>query len=156
MKKSLLKISLLLMVFTSFGSVTFAEDLDEDEMIEPHVYQKGTIQINNNFRNILMNKEDLPEEQLTLTFDKPDRTDSDLLKDDLFQSFVVETNTITAKSDQLNLFSDEENVALGMKEEEEVITDHISLISILLIALLVIMLASLFVFIIPKIKHQEK
>lgn len=156
MKKWLLNISVLLILFASLGSVAHADDLFEEETIEPNQYKKRTIQINRNFRNTLINKEDLPEEQLELTFEGPDRTDSDLLKGDLFQSLVVETNTITAKSGQLNLFSDEENVALDMKEDDDVITDHISLISILFIALLIMMIAALFILIIPKINHQEK
>src|SRR5690625_5177040 len=116
MKKSLLNLGLCMILFASFGSVSFADDLDEKEPTEPHIYHKRTIQINKHFRDLLINKEDLPEEQLELTFDLPDQTESDLLKDDLFQSLVVETNTITAKSDQLNLFSDADHVALRSEE----------------------------------------
>lgn len=149
MKKKLLS---LLMICIFVGSTTIYAEEDKTP-VDPNIYEKKEININSNFRDNLKQKEQLPEEQKGLTFEKPEKTDSNLIKDRLFQSFVIETNTITSKSDQLGLFSQAEGQVKRDKEEEQ--TSSRSNVFLILMVFAAIVIVAMFFLIIPRLKHTH-
>ncbi|MBU5465953.1 type VII secretion protein EssA [Virgibacillus sp. MSJ-26] len=151
MKKKLLSFFILLGLNICLSPVSLADEESED--VEPNVYEKREINIQKNFRDNLIERRKLPEEQKELTFEKPIETESEQIMDELFQSNVIETNTITSKAAQMDLFSmsDQES---KRDMEEELVPEGSNLLMILMIAGVISIIAMLFV-IIPKLQHTR-
>src|SRR5690625_317437 len=151
MKKKFLSFVILLGVIIRLSTVSLADE--ESETVEPNVYEKREINIQKDFRDNLIERRELPEEQKELTFEKPTETESEQIMDELFQSNVIETNTITSKAAQMDLFSMSDQESKRDMEEEPV-PEGSNLLMILMIAGVIIIIAMLFV-IIPKLQHTR-
>lgn len=152
MIKKLLSIILVFACLFFAGTVVIAEK--EDKVVEPNIYKKREINIRNYFRDNLSEPKSLPEEQKDLTFEPPAQTESEQIIDELFQSSVIETNTITSKAAQLELFSEEAHEVKRDTEEEEGSGDS-NLLMILMIMIAAVIVAMLFI-LIPRLQHTEK
>lgn len=150
MKKTLLSVLSIVYVMVSVHSVVYADEANTD--VEPNVYEKREIEIKKKEGDQIVEKEALPVEQLTLTFTNDKLTESEKLTEVLFQSKVVETNTITSKADKMNLFS-EGNIQLK-KEKGEIKEEKTNLLKIVMIIILVVIVSLLFV-IIPRLQRNE-
>ncbi|KGX87602.1 type VII secretion protein EssA [Pontibacillus litoralis] len=100
----------------------------------------------------MIQKEELPEEQLHLTFESKDQDKEETLITDLFQSNLTNKNTIVAQSKQLQLFADEMDVKRGERNTQQII-HSISMTAVMLF-LLFIAIALLFL-IVPKLKPTQ-
>lgn len=152
MNKQLLSLLLAVLFVLTCSSVAMADEEKKD--VEPNIYKEKEINIINHFRDNIIEKKELPEEQHGLTFEKSEQTKSEQIIDELFQSSTVETNTITAKADQLELFSEADPVLKG-DPEEEVVQNDPNLLLIIMIVLVAVLIAMLFL-IIPKIQHTQE
>ncbi|MCR6112272.1 type VII secretion protein EssA [Bacillus sp. A301a_S52] len=149
MKRSkLLSIILLIVVVFSITTVVYGEG---NTPPEPNIYEKREINIINNGRDSSIQRDQLPQEQLGLTFEERELTESDLLEGELFQVSVIETNTITTKSDQLGLFSKEDIEIRRQIEDIGSEQSDYDIVLVLIVAVVVIILL-MFVIIIPKLK----
>lgn len=128
MKKKLLSITALCLML--HHPVAFADDADK---VQPNVYEKRDVQVNSRFQDEQKHKEELPEAQKQLTFEIPKQTKKDLLKEQLFQTSVIQSNSISAKTSQMGLF--EETSLHAMQKEEA--TQQNGAISKMLILLLI-------------------
>ncbi|MFC4024359.1 type VII secretion protein EssA [Oceanobacillus longus] len=146
----------LLSLFVLFG-ITLPVPLyaeEERNPVEPNIYEKEEINIYNNFQDNLIQREELPAEQQYLTFEKPKDTESNVLKDQLFESTVTEKNTITTKADHLNLFSEADNQTKQRSESEQTSQSSSSIITVM-VAVVVIVIAAMFFLIIPRLKNTS-
>ncbi len=149
-RNKLLSIILLIAVVCSTTTAVYGEG-NTNNPPEPNIYEKREINIINNGRDSSIQRDQLPQEQLGLTFEERELTESDLLEGELFQVSVIETNTITTKSDQLGLFSTED---IEMRRQIEDIGSEQSdydIVLVLIVAVVFIILL-MFVIIIPKLK----
>lgn len=147
------RLSVLLIVICLVFSITTVYADENNLDVEPNIYEKKEILINRNNRQEIMQKEELPEEQKVLTFEQMKATNSDVIKEQLFQNFIIKTNTITAKSDQLGLFSSTDT-KLRSAEEEEIMERSGKVIS-LLIGTVIIVITLMFLLIIPRLKRND-
>jgi len=152
MNKKLLSIILVFLSILSVSSITFAED--EKDKVEPNVYKKRDINIRNNFRDNLNERKELPEEQKELTFEPPRKTEKEQISEELFQSSVIETNTITSKATQLELFSMADYEA-KRDTEEEVLEESSILLIIFMIIIVAIVIVMIFL-LVPRLQHNRK
>ncbi|MYL60342.1 type VII secretion protein EssA [Virgibacillus halodenitrificans] len=150
MKKKLL--SLLLLVSIMFVSLPVHAE-DNQAPVEPNIYEKKEINIKPNSREQIEQREELPEEQKQLSFEKKDKTESNLIKEKLFASSVKETNTITSKSNQLGLFSQKEK-QMKLDGDEENVESSTNVMMLLIIAV-VLIIGIMFFVLLPKLKHSE-
>lgn len=152
MNKQLLSLLLAVLFVLTCSSLAMADEEEKD--VEPNIYKKKEINIINHFRDNIIEKRELPEEQHGLTFEKSEQTKSEQIVNELFQSSTVETNTITAKADQLELFSEASPVVKEDPEEEANQNDS-NLLLIIMIALVAVLVAMLLL-IIPKLQHTQE
>ena len=152
MKKRQLNIVILTLLLMNFNSISFAKE--DDEEVEPNVYEKQDVQVKPNDRNSLIEKRELPEEQKELTFDKNKATESEQLVDQLFESTIIETNTITSKADKMELFSD---VGEELKQDKGEANDseNANLLKVLMI-LIVVGAIGLILVIIPRLQQNPE
>src|SRR5699024_9091614 len=126
---------------------------EDEKDVEPNIYEKRDIYIKKSNRGNLLEREELPEEQLGLTFDRDERTESEQLLDELFESSVVETNTITSKAAQMELCSVSDE-PLKRDKETEVEQESTNFLMIFMI-IAVIVVIGLLVIIVPRLQHTE-
>lgn len=151
MQKKLLSILCMFCLIFSFNSTVNAAEDEKD--VEPNIYEKRDIYIKKSNRGNLLEREELPEEQLGLTFDQDERTESEQLLDELFESSVVETNTITSKAAQMELF-DVSDEPLKRDKETEVEQESTSFLMIFMI-IVVIAVIGLLIIIMPRLQHTQ-
>jgi len=126
---------------------------EDEKDVEPNIYEKRDIYIKKSNRGNLLEREELPEEQLGLTFDRDERTESEQLLDELFESSVVETNTITSKAAQMELFSVSDE-PLKRDKETEVEQESTSFLTMFMI-IAVIVVIGLLIIIMPRLQHTQ-
>src|SRR5690625_30662 len=154
MKKKHLRILCIICLILAFTPVvSYANPNEEKEVLEPNIYEKREINIRSKNRDNLIERKELPEEQMNLTFQNDTLTESEIILDELFQSAKVETNTITSKAAQMELFSLAEEEVSESKEDELIIEGPNILMIIMIIGVIVIV-AMLFM-IIPKLQHTQ-
>lgn len=151
MQKKLLSILCMFCLIFSFNSTVNAAEDEKD--VEPNIYEKRDIYIKKSNRGNLLEREELPEEQLGLTFDRDERTESEQLLDELFESSVVETNTITSKAAQMELFSVSDE-PLKRDKETEVEQESTSFLTMFMI-IAVIVVIGLLIIIMPRLQHTQ-
>jgi len=134
----------------SVNALVYAEEVDTK--VEPNVYEKREIEIKKKRRDQLVEKKQLPAEQISLTFTTDKLTESEKLTEVLFQSKVIETNTITSKADKMNLFS--EGTIHLKKDKGEIEEEKTNLLKIVMIIILAGIVALLFVMI-PRLQKNE-
>lgn len=158
MKKVLLSLIILLIGAGSLlipSSMALEASTDEKK-VEPNRYEKRKIDIDTGLRNRLIERDPLPEEQQILTFERQEMTKSELLQRDLFQEkATIETNTITAKSDQLNLFLQEKDSVKKRTMDEALETDQSKPVKILLVITVIVFVTLLFTVILPRITTEN-
>ncbi|MBD1379769.1 type VII secretion protein EssA [Metabacillus arenae] len=76
--------------------------------LEPYIYEgkntkRGTDYLRE--KSKYEKPEDIPEEQQDLTFEKTKQNDDEEIQNQLFSNYTRENNTITAKAEQMELFS---------------------------------------------------
>lgn len=152
MKKKLLSIVILVPLLMNFNLISFANE-DETE-VEPNVYEKQDVQVKSNDGDSLIEKRELPKEQKELTFDKNKATESEQLVDQLFESTIIETNTITSKADKMELFSDVDQ-ELKQDTDKELDSKSSNLLKILMI-LIVIVIIGLLLIIVPRLQQNQE
>lgn len=154
MKKKLLNLSLIVFIGLLFATPAQAETNATD--VKPNLYEENEVEINQDTINSGEQKEPLPEEQRNLTFEKPGETRGDEIKDELFLSSDDETNTITAKAEQLNLFSEEEKeVQREPTVQNQTGTEDNSSLMLFMVAGLVLVIAVMFFIIIPRFTQSR-
>lgn len=151
MKNKLLSFCLIISLTISFSSISYADE--EKEVVEPNVYEKREINLKQN-RDNRMERKKLPEEQMDLTFDKNEATKNEQLLDELFQTSMIETNTITSKAAQMELFSSMDEEWKREEAEEETVSEGSNLLMILMISAVLIIVAMIFI-IIPKLQQTQ-
>ncbi|WP_158591766.1 type VII secretion protein EssA [Oceanobacillus halophilus] len=148
MKKRLLS-NIVLIIILMVGSPVLADD--STIKVEPNIYKGKDININRNFQETEQ-KKPLPEEQKNLTFEKENKTETDRIEEQLFLSSNIETNTIAAKAQQFNLFSEQDKRAIQLTDEAESVQNN-STIMILMIIAVSLVIGTMFFFIIPRMKQ---
>ncbi|ASN06082.1 type VII secretion protein EssA [Virgibacillus necropolis] len=152
MRKKLLS---LLLLFLLINSTTVFAVKNEDAEVKPNIYEEKEVNINPSYGNNLEQKEQLSEEQKQLTFEKPKETGNQKLKEQLFQSSVIETNTIKSKSSQLSLFSDGNTPMEAQKEVKQQTDEGTSTIILLLLIIVLVIIVGLFLLIVPKLRKNH-
>lgn len=152
MKKKLLSIVILVSLLINFNLITFANENEEE--VEPNVYEKQDVQVKPNDGDSLIEKRELPEEQKELTFDKDKVIENEQLQEQLFESTIIETNTITSKAGKMELFS-EVDKELKENKENEIDSENINILKILMI-LIVVVIIGLLLIIAPKLQQNQE
>ncbi|UQX53221.1 type VII secretion protein EssA [Cytobacillus pseudoceanisediminis] len=104
-------------------------------------------------KSLYENKKEIPEEQKDLTFTKKNLDPLKEVKDQLFDGGETTNNTITAKADQLQLFSDSKQESF-LKAEEQTPTEQDNKLIYLYIILLIIAIGVIMGFLIPRMAKQ--
>jgi len=146
MNKKLPSILIGLIILTQSAPV-----YGESPTVEPNIYEKRDINIINDSRDNLTKREQLPEEQLNLSFELPEKLESNLLEEQLFQISMIETNTITSKADQLGLFSTD-NANIIRSSDAEIQSQNDKNIMMVLIITVILVIAVMFIIVIPKLQ----
>lgn len=150
--KKLLSILILVCLLMNFNLISYADEDNED--VDPNVYEKQDVHINQNKEDGLIERKELPEEQKELRFDKNKETEREQLIDELFESTIVETNTITSKADKMELFS-EADQELKSDKEEEMVSEGSNLLKILMIVVVIFTIVLLLV-LVPKLQQNQE
>ncbi|MBG9443068.1 type VII secretion protein EssA [Cytobacillus firmus] len=124
--------------------------------LTPNTYEKKEFKENTDYlheKSLYENKKQIPEEQKDLTFTKKNLDPLKEVKEKLFDGGETTTNTITAKADQLQLFSDSKQESF-FKAEDQVPAEQDNKLMILYIILLVIAIGVIMGFLIPRMAKQ--
>ncbi|MEM5016460.1 type VII secretion protein EssA [Metabacillus indicus] len=156
--RTLSSLILLLALVLSGGASALAEtDLNQ---LDPNVYEEKERKENTEYlheKGLYEKRKEIPEEQKSLTFQKPGRDAADELKDRLFTQYTKENNTIKSKAEQMGLFSENTDQASGTisTEEEQQQSGNTGLLMtyILLIAVGVLLIIGI---LIPKMTQSKK
>ena len=156
--RTLSSLILLLALVLSGGASALAEtDLNQ---LDPNVYEEKERKENTEYlheKGLYEKRKEIPEEQKSLTFQKPGRDAEDELKDRLFTQYTKENNTIKSKAEQMGLFSENTDQASGTisTEEEQQQSGNTGLLMtyILLIAVGVLLIIGI---LIPKMTQSKK
>lgn len=125
-------------------------------MVEPNQYKEKEVKIKTNHfheKQLLEQKQTLPEEQKVLTFTRKQTEFYNDVKNVVFLSQDKENNTVIAKSTQMKLFSNNEQSYSKRMEAEK--TNSIWDVSLILIVLITLAVLCMFVFIIPRLAKSE-
>lgn len=149
MKKLL---SILLMVIYLLSNLNFtvvASESDKNEDIEPNIYEKKEIQIQQ--KGLDKNKQikEIPLEQKKISFEKTESLEKEQFFDSLFQSSTIKKNTITEMADRLQLFSRTDSLEQGAFEKKEA-PQRSNLLQYIMILVAVVAIGIL-IFVFPKI-----
>lgn len=149
MKKLL---SILLMVIYLLSNLNFtvvASERDKNEDIEPNIYEKKEIQIQQ--KGLDKNKQikEIPLEQKKISFEKTESLEKEQFFDSLFQSSTIKKNTITEMADHLQLFSRTDSLEQEAFEKKEA-PQQSNFLQYIMILLTVVAIGILF-FVFPKI-----
>jgi len=106
MKDKIFFLSFLLLL--CFGSMSVSANYIP---VEPNKYEEKKIKLQTDYiheKSLLNRRTKIPEAQKMLTFEPKKRPSNEKIKGTLFVSHQMENNTITAKAEELALFSDVE------------------------------------------------
>ena len=144
--------ALLLIVGHSAGATPDFNNLT------PNTYEKREFKENTDYlheKSLYENKKRIPEEQKDLTFTQKNLDPLEGVKDKLFDGGEAMNNTITAKAEQLQLFTDSDPESI-YKAEDLAPVEHKNKLTILYIILLVIAIGVTMGFLIPRMaKHAS-
>ncbi|KON85645.1 lipoprotein [Sporosarcina globispora] len=124
--------------------------------LTPNTYEKREFKENTDYlheKSLYENKKQIPEEQNNLTFTKKNLDPLKEVKDKLFDGGETINNTITAKADQLQLFSDSKQESF-LKVEDQTPVEQENKLMILYIILLVVAIGVIIGFLIPRMAKQ--
>ncbi|WP_370224341.1 type VII secretion protein EssA [Cytobacillus sp.] len=124
--------------------------------LTPNTYEKKEFKENTDYlheKSLYENKKEIPEEQKDLTFTKKNLDPLKEVKEQLFDGGETANNTITAKADQLQLFSDSKQESF-LKAEDQTPAEQDNKLIFLYIILLVIAIGVIMGFLIPRMARQ--
>ncbi|MBX9976542.1 type VII secretion protein EssA [Cytobacillus firmus] len=124
--------------------------------LTPNTYEKKEFKENTDYlheKSLYENKKEIPEEQKDLTFTKKNLDPLKEVKEKLFDGGKTTNNTITAKAEQLQLFSDSKQESF-LKAEDQTPAEQDNKLMILYIILLVIAIGVIMGFLIPRMAKQ--
>ncbi|WLR42823.1 type VII secretion protein EssA [Bacillus carboniphilus] len=111
--------------------------------LSPNEYKqnkkKKDMNLMNDQKNII-EKGDIPEEQKNLTFDGNKNNHNEAIKGKLFQQQSMDTNTIKAKADHLQLFSQPESSKLDELEETGDTSSSVSILITIFVTVCLLLL----------------
>jgi len=96
------------LLFLCFGSMSVSANYIP---VEPNKYDEKKIKLQTDYiheKSLLNRRTKIPEAQKMLTFEPKKKPTNDEIKGSLFVSQQIENNTITAKAEELALFSEVE------------------------------------------------
>lgn len=134
-------------------------DLPVNAMVEPNKYKEKDVKIQaDDFQDQTKTekKRSLSEEQRSLSFEGETNKFYDEVNAIVFQSSEKENNTIIAKAQQVDLFSDKEKTytsSQGTIQQNQ--TNSIFDFQLILIVLIALTVMAMFIFLIPKLKNIE-
>jgi len=127
--------------------------------VTPNTYEKKEFKDNTDYlheKSLYENKKQIPEAQKDLTFTKKNYDPLKDVKEQLFAGEDKIHNTITAKADQLDLFSKADQESFYMSDSSQNPIEKNKKLMILYVFLLVIALAVILGFLIPRMaKHTN-
>jgi type VII secretion protein EssA len=153
--KRFIKIILLIPAFWLIAGQSAGATPDFDNLT-PNTYEKKEFKENTDYlheKSLYENKKEIPEEQKDLTFTKKNLDPLKEVKDQLFDGGATTNNTITAKADQLQLFSDSKQESF-LKAEDQTPAEQDNKLIFLYIILLVIAIGVIMGFLIPRMARQ--
>jgi type VII secretion protein EssA len=124
--------------------------------ITPNTYEKKEFKENTDYlheKSLYENKKQIPEEQKDLTFTKKTLDPLKEVKEKLFGGGETTNNTITAKADQLQLFSDSKQENF-FNAEDQAPAEKDNKLMILYIILLLIAIGVIMGLLIPRMAKQ--
>lgn len=152
----LLALSVLIALLPLNGTVTTADS--DIESLEPNSYEKEDFKENTNFlreNNLNERKESIPEEQKLLTFKKREKKAEEDFIGTLFMTGEKKSTTIQVTSQELKLFTEEDNSRYQAMAASEN-SSKTNSITILLYGFLAIALILLLAIILPRmVKGKE-
>lgn len=149
MKKLFSILLMAIYLLFNFNFIVDATDGKENQKIDPNIYEKSEIRIQQKRTDKDTQTQEIPKEQQNLSFEIRNKPMEIEVMDQLFQTEVVEKNTITTMAKNLELFSYTENETIN-----EVITDQqanqVNYLQYFMILLVTVTVVILF-FIFPKL-----
>ncbi|MGM7723468.1 type VII secretion protein EssA [Metabacillus sp. Hm71] len=128
-----LLVSLLLLIITGYhllaANPVHADSAKIDELV-PNDYQENQFKKNNELlhdESLTNQRTNIPEEVKDLTFEREKQSQDDIMKSTLFLSETSDNNTIKAKALEMQLFTNVEDKALNLAEEDEPSSSNLSL-----------------------------
>ncbi|MCM3705276.1 MULTISPECIES: type VII secretion protein EssA [Cytobacillus] len=124
--------------------------------VTPNTYEKKKFKENTDYlheKSLYENKKQISEEQKDLTFTQKSLDPLKEVKEKLFDGSETTNNTITAKADQLQLFSDSKQESFFKTENQEPVEKDNKLM-ILYIILLLIAIGVIMGLLIPRMAKQ--
>ncbi|WP_187441932.1 type VII secretion protein EssA [Sutcliffiella horikoshii] len=146
----LLTVCVLLVLLPISGTVSMAES--DIESLEPNSYEKKDFKENTDFlreNNLNERRESVPEEQKLLTFEKRENKAEEDFVGTLFMTGEKKSTTIQATSQELKLFTKEDNSRYQTAVASES-SSKTNSVTILLYGFLAIALILLLVIILPR------
>lgn len=153
--KRFIKIILLIPAFWLIASQSAGATPDFNNLT-PNTYEKKEFKENTDYlheKSLYENKKEIPEEQKDLTFTKKNLDPLKEVKEQLFDGGETTNNTITAKADQLQLFSDSKQESF-FRAEDQTPTEQDNKLIFLYIILLIIAIGVIMGFLIPRMAKQ--
>ncbi|RBP87378.1 type VII secretion protein EssA [Cytobacillus firmus] len=153
--KRFIKIILLIPAFWLIGGQSAGATPDFNNLT-PNTYEKKEFKENTDYlheKSLYENKKEIPEEQKDLTFTKKNLDPLKEVKEQLFDGGETTNNTITAKADQLQLFSDSKQESF-LKAEDQTPTEQDNKLIFLYIILFIIAIGVIMGFLIPRMAKQ--
>lgn len=158
-----MKLKTLLIMLLLPAAFTFAERpagaTPGFNNLAPNTYEKKEFNDNTDYlheESLYENKKQIPEEQQDLTFTKKNYDPLKKVKEQLFTDSERINNTITAKANQLGLFSKtDQETSYAAKDSGNPIKENNKLM-ILYVFLLILAMGVLLGFLIPKMANQAK
>jgi type VII secretion protein EssA len=123
------------------------------ENVTPNTYEKEAFKENTDFlheKSLYENKEEIPEEQKTLTFKKTDYDPLKELQKQLFSGNTENNNTIAVKAEQLKLFTDVSEDDLYLEADSGSTAKQNTKLMIVYVCLLVVAIVVMLIFLIPR------
>lgn len=128
------------------------------ETLVPNLYEDKEFRDNKEFLRDEANKQKqlVPEEQKGLTFDQRNLNQNEQVQEKLFSGESEPRKTVAIQAEQLNLFSQESNIASANEAAEQSSEDSQSSLKTLYLAILAVAVIIILVFLIPKMAQGSK
>jgi type VII secretion protein EssA len=140
----------ILFVHTAVANLNFNQ-------LTPNTYEKNEFEDNKDYlheQSLLERKEPILEEQKELTFMKKEEDPAKRISEQLFKE-DNRIKIVTGKAEQMDLFSDPEQGSLFQEDHSEKPIEQNSKLKILYIGLVILAMAIMLVFLIPKMAQGE-
>ncbi|KPB04157.1 type VII secretion protein EssA [Bacillus sp. CHD6a] len=150
-----ISVSVLIAIMPFTGTVTLAES--DIESLKPNSYEKKDFKENTDFlreNNLNERRESVPEEQKLLTFQKREKKAEDDFAGTLFMTGEKKSTTIQATSQELKLFTEDDNSRYQTAVASES-SSKTNSITILLFGFLVIALILMLAIILPRMAKEK-